>query len=419
LIDDLVKYSRYEELLRWKRDVNSRFKQQGPLHSNLVAGVGVSIRGGGGFGGNGYEEASEGEESSGGSEHWSSEAGRWPQDAEEGRSQQWTESNEASSGEAGTEVSSADLDFMSEYARVKLDRHGNVTVYTGSSPHGQGEETTFAQLASEELGVPFDQVSVVWGDSILVPFGIGTFGSRSAATGGSAVVDASRKVKAQLIAKASEVTGAEAKALIVRNGKLVNTSQPDAKFPTPAEILEKLGLTEISAESIFRLGTMSYSCGVHLCALTLDPELGKVKIVKYLVVEDCGRMINRAIVEGQLHGGVVHAVGGALFEKLAYDDQGNLLTSTMTDYNIPGALDSPNVEVYHQVTPSTFTLNGAKGVGESGTNAGYAAVMNALNDALSNVRLGAQVNIAPATPDSIFAALTIGPPESDHASDSI
>ena len=418
LIDDLVKHSRYEELLKWKRDINTRFKQQGPSHSNLVAGVGVSIRGGGGFGGGGNGGASEREESSGGSNQWSSqgETEQWQQGAEGRESQRQTESDEWSpSGEAGTEGSSADLDFMSEYARVKLDRHGKVTVYTGSSPHGQGEETTFAQLASEELGVPLDKVSVVWGDSILVPFGIGTFGSRSAATGGSAVVDASRKLKAQLFARVSEVTGTEAKALAIRNGKLVNTSQPSAQLPTLAEILEKLGVPDISVESVFRLSSMSYSSGVHLCALTLDAELGKVKIVRYVVVEDCGRMINKAIVEGQLHGGVVHAVGGALFEKLAYDDQGNLLTSTMMDYSIPTAMDSPNVEVYHEVTPSTVTLNGAKGVGESGTNAGYAAVMNALNDALSNVRPGAQVNIAPATPDSIFAALAINHHESGHA----
>jgi len=154
---------------------------------------------------------------------------------------------------------------------------------------------------------------------------------------------------------------------------------------------------------------MSYSSGVHLCAVTVDPELGKVKIVKYVVVEDCGKMINKAIVEGQLHGGVVHALGGSLFERLVYDSQGNLLASTMMDYNIPTALDSPVVEVFHEVTPSTAALDGAKGVGESGTIAGYAAVMNAVNDALSQVRSGAQANVAPATPDSIFSALATDP----------
>ncbi len=425
LIDDLIKHSRYAELLKWQNEVNAKFDQQGSMHSNFVAGLGVSIRGEGGFGGGEYVGASEDEESSSGQNQWSSQGGaeQWAQgetpsspSAEWQGSQRGSENNERSSeAESGTEGSHAELDFMSEYARVTLDRNGKVTVYTGSSPHGQGEETTFAQLASDELGIPLDKVSVVWGDSVLVPCGIGTFGSRSAATGGSAVVDASRKLKAQLFARATEVTGTEAKALAIRDGTLINTSQPSSMVSTLAEVLERLGQSEISAESIFRLSAMSYSSAVHICALTLDAELGKVKIVRYVVVEDCGRMINKTIVEGQLHGAVVHAVGGSLFEKLAYDDQGNLLTSTLMDYSMPTALDSPHVEIFHRVTPSTVTLNGAKGVGESGTNAGYAAVMNAINDALSHVRPGARVNVAPATPDSIFAALAIKHPESGRA----
>ncbi|MGH9919622.1 MAG: molybdopterin cofactor-binding domain-containing protein [Nitrososphaerales archaeon] len=171
------------------------------------------------------------------------------------------------------------------------------------------------------------------------------------------------------------------------------------------DILERLGTSEVSAESKYSPRSARHSSSAHLCAVTLDPELGTVKILKYVDAEDCGRIINKAIVEGQLQGGVVHAVGGSLFEKLAYDDQGNLLTATMMDYNIPAALDSPDVEILHTGKPFAGTINGVKGVGESGTMAGYAAVMNAVNDALSQVRLGAQVNIAPATPDSIVAAL--------------
>ena len=420
LINDLIGQSRYEELLRWKNDVNSRFKQRGPSHSNIVAGLGVSIGGRSGFGGDeDEEEDSESEESraGGGSHEGSSreETEQWQQDGGEGsqgekgwESQGKKENGEASSwGEPENEGSGVELDFESEYARVTLDRNGEVTVYTGSSPHGQGIETTFAQLASEELKVPLDRVSVVWGDSVLIPAGIGTFGSRSAVTGGSAVVDASRKLRAQLFARASELTGTKAEALSISDGRLVNTSRPSAELPTIAEILERSGLAEMSAESVYKVSSMSYSSGVHLCALTLDAELGTVKILRYVVVEDCGRMINKMIVEGQLHGGVVHAVGGALFEKLAYDEQGNLLTGTLVDYGIPTALDSPDVEVFHEVTPSTGTLNGVKGVGESGTIVGYAAVMNALNDALSFVRPGTRVDVAPATPDSILAAINL------------
>jgi CO/xanthine dehydrogenase Mo-binding subunit len=159
---------------------------------------------------------------------------------------------------------------------------------------------------------------------------------------------------------------------------------------------------------VFTLTAPSYSSGVHLCALTLDVELGKVKIEKYFVVEDCGRMINKTIVEGQLHGGVLHGSGGALLERLAYDEEGNLLSSTFMDYNIPTALDGPNIEVFHKTTPSTAALDGAKGVGESGTNASYAAVINALNDALSQAGIRTCVNVAPATPDTIFSILGVG-----------
>ncbi|MGD0396142.1 MAG: xanthine dehydrogenase family protein molybdopterin-binding subunit [Nitrososphaerales archaeon] len=417
LINDLISRSRYEELLRWKGDVNSRFKQRGPSHSNVVAGLGVSFGGRSSIGGDeDEEENSESEESRGsggspeGSSHEETEQqqdGRQGDQGEKGwESKGQEENDEASSwGESENTGSGVELDFESEYARVTLDRNGKVTVYTGSSPHGQGIETTFAQLASEELRVPLDKVSVVWGDSVLVPAGIGTFGSRSAVTGGSAVVDASRKLRARLFARVSELTGDRAEALSISDGRLVNTSRPSAELPTIAEVLERLGLAEMSAESSYKVSSMSYSTGVHLCALTLDVELGTVKILRYVVVEDCGTMINKKIVEGQLHGGVVHAVGGALFERLAYDEQGNLLTGTLVDYGIPTALDSPDVEVFHEVTPSTGALNGAKGVGESGTIVGYAAVMNALNDALSFVRPGARVDVAPSTPDSILAAI--------------
>ena len=412
LINQLIRQSRYEELLKWKNEVNSGFKRQGPSHSNLVAGLGVSMGGRSGFGDDEDQGGNWGSEEppASGANGWTSE-GDTGQLQQEGRDVERWGSGEKSEGgssswsESANERSSSELDFESEYARVALDRKGRVTVYTGSSPHGQGIETTFAQLASEELDVPLDKVSVVWGDSVLVPVGIGTFGSRSAVTGGGAVVDASRKLKAQLFAKVSELTGTDIKRLAIGDGVILNASRSSSKTLTIAEVLDELGLVEFSVESVYRTGSMSYSSGVHLCALTLDVELGKVKIVRYFVVEDCGRMINTKVVEGQLQGGVIHAVGGALLEKLVYDEEGNLLTSNFMDYRIPTALDSPTIEIFHEVTTSTDTLSGAKGVGESGTIVGYAAVINALNDALSNVRQGAQVNLAPATPDSILAAI--------------
>lgn len=397
MIDSAVRNSRYKDLLDWRESVNSKFREG---TSSVVAGIGVSIRGGGeSFGGRRGGE--------GGQERGA------PRAAASGRAQDARGPWPGGQREAGArptggsprpeESGRPSLDFMSETGRVTIGRDGRVKVYTGSSPHGQGEETTFAQLASQELGVPLEDVSVVWGDTALIPAGIGTFGSRSAATGGSAVVDASRKLRAELFEGASGILGAEASSLAVRGGRVVS---PTGRTATVAEVLDRLGTPELSSESVFRLGASSYSTTVHVCAVTVDAELGKVKVSKYVVVEDCGRMINEAIVDGQLHGGVVHALGGSLFERLVYDDQGNLLSSTFMDYNIPTSLDSPTVEVFHESTPSTATLDGAKGVGESGTNAGYAAVMNAVNDALSRARPGAKVNIAPATPEAICAALS-------------
>jgi carbon-monoxide dehydrogenase large subunit len=370
LLDALVGLAHYEETQRWRDDLNARYKEEKEVPA-LVAGIGISLLGG--------------------------EAGFSVRSMLAGLSLR---------GAVGMiRMLPRFRTFMGESGRVTLNKRGEVSVYTGSSPHGQGHETAFAQLASEELGVPIDRVKVMWGDSVLIPRGVGTFGSRSAAAGGSAVVDASRRLRSDLIEKASKILGKDRSSLDIRNGHIVEAKHPQNALIEIGDVLNRLGMTEISADSRYRSSSAQYSSSAHLCALTLDPKLGTIRIAKYVVVEDCGRMINKTIVEGQLHGGVVHAVGGSLFEKLAYDAEGNLLTSTMIDYNIPTALDSPNVEVFHKGTPSTGALNGAKGVGESGTMAGYAAVMNAVNDALAQVRPGAHLDIAPATPDAIVAAV--------------
>jgi aerobic carbon-monoxide dehydrogenase large subunit len=405
LFDILTKSSDYSRLLQWRNDLNSKFKRSS---SSVLGGIGISARGsseeeeeegaeeGEGFSGQGdrsswnsNSQSSEGEkESSSGSSSWQGNRG------------------DSSREESSSNDSGGNSWFMTESGRVVLHKDGTVTVFTGSSPHGQGHETTFAQLASEELGIPIGKVKVVWGDTSLIPFGIGTFGSRSAVTGGSAVVDATRRVKSEFLEKASKMVGKDAKSLDIRNGVLVDNT--GKSISSIEQILEKLGGSEISANSKFTPSTVSHSNAVQLCALTLDVETGKTKISKYFVVEDAGKMINKSIVEGQVQGGVIHGVGGALLEELAYDEQGNLLTSTFMDYSIPTATDSPDIEIFHKTTPSTFSLDGAKGVGESGTIAAYAAVMNALNDALSQFRKGAEVNICPALPDSVYASIARG-----------
>ncbi len=294
---------------------------------------------------------------------------------------------------------------LSETARIVFEKNGMVKVFTGSSPHGQGLETTLAQLCSEELGIPLDRVTVVWGDTDLIPVGVGTFGSRSAVTGGSSVVEAARKLKLELITNASKILAQDPKLLEIRNGSIVKSSEPDHVLLTLSSILEKLNLDEISAVSNYKLDSLTFASGAHLCVLMLDTETGKVRITKYVAVDDCGRVINEAIVDGQIHGGVVHGIGGSIFEQLVYDEEGRLLSSNFLDYTIPSSVDSPDIEVVHVETPSTIALNGAKGVGESGTIAAYPAVINALNDALSQVVPDMELNLAPATPEVVLSVL--------------
>ncbi len=387
LFGALEESAHYTDLVKWRNEINSKF---GSPDVKIVAGIGISASGGAGEGG----------DSSGGSwntkeeESGSGSNSDWQKNDSEEETDDWEDSEDSEEEDVD--------DFMTETAKVVMNSSGKVTVYTGSSPHGQGHETTFAQLASEELGIPIESVTIVWGDTELIPVGTGTFGSRSGSTGGSAVVDASRKLRAMIISKAAQSLGVDEKSLAVENGMLVGSNL--AKFPVK-DLLVRLGMSEISADSKFTLKSMSHSSTVHLCALTVDLLQQKVSIVKYVIVEDPGRVINRAIVEGQLHGGVVHAIGGALYEKLSFDSDANLLTSTFLDYDIPAAQEAPDIEVYLRGTPSSEVLDGVKGIGESGTIAGYAAVINALNDALSQVNNSKDLSAAPVSQESLFRAV--------------
>jgi aerobic carbon-monoxide dehydrogenase large subunit len=415
LMDALVKDAGYEKLLQWKKDLNQKFRQVKSASSSIVGGIGISLRGSSELEEEEGAVTEEGEGFFGGENQegsWKeSETSEWNKGADNVEQPSWQKSggegeNSSEGWGAKSEEEDDELSFMSEFAKVVLSKNGNVIVYTGSSPHGQGHETAFAQLASEELGIPFERIRVVWGDTDLVRLGVGTFGSRSLSTGGSAVVDACRKLKAQLLERASRILGVSSNLLQVQNGVVVNVSGARRQSATVEEMLHSASEDEIFAESKFGLNDMSYSSGIHLCALTIDTETGKVKLIKYFVTEDCGRMINKSIVEGQIEGGVIHGVGGSLLEALDYDEQGNLLTTTFMDYSIPTSMDSPNIEISHKVTPSTITLHGGKGVGESGTIGSYAAVINALNDALSEASgKNADVNIAPALPNSVYDAL--------------
>ncbi len=308
-----------------------------------------------------------------------------------------------SSGVAGlgicTEIEDTGSQFT-ETAKLVMDARGFLVLFTGSSPHGQGLETTLAQLVSQEMDVPLEKVRVVYGDTDLIPLGTGTFGSRSIAAGGSAAVEVARKLKAQLVENASKVMGDEFQ-FDFRGGAI--RSSGDSM--TIGDLFAKLGVTEISSSTEFRMSAPTFASGAHLCALVLDRETGKIAIKRYVAVDDAGRVINMAIVDGQIHGGVIHGIGGAIYEELVFDHEGHLLTSSFMDYLIPSSMESPDIEVYHIETPSKITLNGARGAGESGTIAAYPAVFNALNDALSAIG-GSEINFAPATPEIVHSLIS-------------
>ncbi len=286
-----------------------------------------------------------------------------------------------------------------ETAKILISASCEITVFTGSSPHGQGLETTFAQICSEELGLSAERIKVAWGDTDKLSEGFGTYGSRSTAAGGSAIIEACNLMKAQLLQKTSQMLGKEQSRLKYANGNIVGEN--NELLLGFEDFIRRNGPLEVSAR--FELKSYPFAGGAHLCALSVDVETGKIEIEKYVVVDDCGKIINSTIVDGQIQGAVMHGIGGALLEELAYDEQGGPLSTNLLSYLIPTSTDAVNPEIFHVEFPSPLTLNGAKGVGETGTIGAYPAIFNALDDALSQV--GASLNIAPVTPELAFRAI--------------
>ena len=299
---------------------------------------------------------------------------------------------------------------LKESAKITIGKNGKVNVVTGSTPHGQGLETSLAELCARELDLPLEDVSVQYGDTNLIPFGIGTFGSRSISVGGSAVVDASRKIKEEIAKRAAKLAGIESSEVSIENGQIIKTEHSRAQQTKTVlvglgDLIEKTGTIEVYSE--YTLKGLPFASGAHVCALTVDRESGRVKIHKYVAVDDCGIEINSMIVDGQLHGGIVHGIGGSLLEEVVYTEEGQLLTLNFLDYTMPGAPEIPEeIELIHVETPSPITLNGAKGVGESGTIAAYPCVFNALNNALAQAGSNSQLNLAPAFPEQIQKTLS-------------
>jgi len=304
-----------------------------------------------------------------------------------------------------------------EVANIRVHPTGSVTVFTGAHSHGQGHETTFAQLVSEQLGVPHDQVDIVHGDTSKIPFGMGTYGSRSLAVGGSAMVKAMDKIISKGKKIAAHLLEADVHDIEFKDGKfsVVGTDRAKAfaeialtayvPHNYPIEELEP-GLEETA---FYDPKNFTYPGGCHIAEVEIDPDTGVVSLLRFTAVDDIGRVINPMIVEGQVQGGIAQGIGQALLEHAIYDESGQLLSGSMMDYTMPRADNIPNILVGTQTTLCTHNPLGSKGVGEVGAIGSPPAVINAVVDALRDFNVS-HIDM-PATADKIWAIIEANRPK--------
>jgi carbon-monoxide dehydrogenase large subunit len=278
-----------------------------------------------------------------------------------------------------------------EHSQVTVERDGRITATTGASPHGQGNETTFAQMLADQFGVPFEHVTIQHGDTSIVKQGIGTFGSRSQAVGGTALHMAGGKVKAKMAKFAAALMEANEEDLVFENGKIFVKGAP-AKGKTIAEVANYAyipvplppGLEPgLSEEAFFEPSNNTYPFGCHISMVEVDRDTGEPRLLKLVAVDDAGNLINPLIVEGQIHGGLAQGVGQALIEEVVYNSDGQLVTGSFMDYALPRATDFPRFELDSTVTPTPVNPLGAKGCGEAGTLGSTPSIVSATVDALS------------------------------------
>ena len=282
-------------------------------------------------------------------------------------------------------------------------------MFVGTHAHGQGHDTTFAQIAADTLGLPYESIEIRHGDTAEGPaFGYGTYGSRSLAVGGMAVRTAGKQIVAKAQKIAANMLEASADDVVFDQGRFHVRGNPGSA-KTMAEVAFAAygaGLPAgtdhgLEATSYFDPPNFVWPFGSHVCEVEVDPATGDVKLLKYTAVDDCGNIINPLIVEGQLHGGIAQGIAQALFEEVSYDPQtGQLLTGTLADYLVPTANEIPSPLLDRTVTPSPTNELGVKGIGEAGTIAASAAVINAIVDALSP--LGISHVDMPASPDRLW-----------------
>ena len=303
-----------------------------------------------------------------------------------------------------------------ECGQVRVHPTGSVTIFTGTHSHGQGHETSFAQLISDGLGIPIENVGVVHGDTNKIPFGMGTYGSRSLAVGGSALVKAMDKIIAKATKIAAHLMEASAADVEFKDGnftvKGTDKSVPFGQVALTAYVPHNYPITELEPgleeTAFYDPLNFTYPGGTHICEVEIDPETGATQVVNFTAVDDVGRVINPMIVEGQVHGGLAQGIGQALLERCVYDEEsGQLLTGSYMDYTMPRADNLPSFKVGNHVTLCTHNPIGAKGVGEVGAIGSPPAVINAVIDALSP--LGVTDISMPATPLKVWQAIQSAP----------
>src|SRR5487761_653897 len=312
------------------------------------------------------------------------------------------------------EISSLGPEFP-QSASLFVNPSGEITVTSGTSPHGQGHETPFAQIVADTLGVSVDEVTVTYGDTAQLPWGTFTAGSRSGALGGAAVLVSARKIRDKMAKISAQLLGVREDDLVFQNGQIFsrNEGQTDKKrlpfrkvasYAYAPPVLPSGLEPALYAYSVYVPSAYAFPFGTHVAVVDIEADTGLIKVLDYTAVDDVGNVINPLVVEGQVHGGVIQGLGQALLETVKYDEQGQLLTASFMDYQIPLSEDIPSrFNSFRTTTPTSANILGVKGVGEAGTTAATPAIMNAVADALSQI--GIRVTEMPLTLDHVLGLI--------------
>ncbi len=307
-----------------------------------------------------------------------------------------------------------------EGAVVRVEMDGSVTVATGSAAQGQGHATTFAQIVGDRLGVDYRSISVTTGDTGAVPFGIGTFASRSAVVAGNATAMAAERVRDQIKAVAAELLEAAPEDLELADGRISVAGSPDRRIsladvasraigPVPGATMGRGIEPILEATAYFRPDSPTYANGTHVATVEVMPDSGEVRILRYVIVHDCGRVLNPMLLEGQIVGGLAQGIGNALLEEIVYDDAGQMLTTSFLDYLMPSATEMPDeLLIDHRESPSPRNPLGVKGAGEAGTIPTPAVIANAVEDALRP--FGVRIDRTPIHPSQLHGLLAAAGP---------